>query len=266
MPDLRDPPYRQPVQVLIRPDRETFERNHVFPAKPAIIRGAIGHWPAMTKWSLRYFSDAFGHVEVHAYRRGHRDAGLRMTLADYLAYSRQAAERDPLYLSNWAFSEDCPSLLRDYSNPAIFERLENRLPPHLRPRWRWIFLGPAGSGTPLHVDVLHTSAWNAAITGRKRWLFYSPDQVRYLYHGAVDCFAPDLGSFPLFEHAQALECVQEPGDLVFTPSGWWHQVHNELEGISITENFINRANLDNVKLAAQLTNMPHLDEAIKALA
>jgi histone arginine demethylase JMJD6 len=265
MKNLSEFPYRAPVDILVDPDREIFERDYIVPAKPVLIRGAIRHWPAMSKWTHEYFADNFGSVEVYVHPKGRAGAGRRIALSDYIAYIERTTDPDPLYLANWTFGDVCPSLLHDYFNPPIFERLEHRLPEHVRPQWRWIFLGPAGSGTPLHVDVMYSSAWNAAITGRKRWLFYAPNQVRQLYQGAVDCFAPDLSSFPLFEQARGLECVQEPGDLVFTPSGWWHQVYNEVSGISVTENFINQANLGNVKLAAPYANLPHLDSAIQAL-
>lgn len=253
-----------PMDVIVAPDRESFEHRYVRPATPVLIRGATDDWPAHTRWNDTALAAAYGDTLVCVSRRGGRDEH-RMKFGAYLAYMRETTDADPFYLANWAFEHDCPALLADYRNPPIFARLEARLPPHLRQPWRWIFAGPAGSGSPLHVDTLGTSAWNVVITGRKRWRFFSPDQVRLLYRGAVDCFAPDLAAHPLFARACAIECVQEPGELVFTPSGWWHQVVNEAAGISITENFINHANLQHVIRAAQFAKFAHLDEALAAL-
>lgn len=40
------------------------------------------------------------------------------------------------------------------------------------------------------------------------------------------------------------ECTQLPGDLLFTPSGWWHQVKNTKPSLSLTENLVNESNAD----------------------
>ena len=99
----------------------------------------------------------------------------------------------------------------------------------------------------MHVDTLMTSAWNAVQYGCKRWLFWDPSQEPFLYNGEVDAFEPDLSRFPRFAGARALECLQHPGDIVFTPSGWWHQVMNESLCFSVTENFVNGSNIEQVR-------------------
>jgi ribosomal protein L16 Arg81 hydroxylase len=81
--------------------------------------------------------------------------------------------------------------------------------------------------TPLHHDtlmLLHTQ-----IVGRKRWRLVSPLETPKLYnHNAVfspiDVDRPDLERYPLFAQARVLEVIVEPGETMFLPLAWWHQV------------------------------------------
>jgi histone arginine demethylase JMJD6 len=253
------------MEVLIRPNRRTFEERSMGLTKPVLLRGLTDDWPARSKWSFEYFSRQFGHLTVSAFHGGGTDVPEVTTLSDYLQRLQAPGGEPKPYLSNWEFDLECPSLLKDYQSPPVFDRLERHVPESLRPRWRWIYLGPAGSGSALHVDVAQSSAWNAVVTGLKRWRFHSPDQEPLLNGGCVDTFAPDLERFPQYADSQAIECLQEPGDVVFTPGGWWHQVRNEAPGISVTENFIDRANLEQVGEAARQAGFPGIDEALAAM-
>ena len=45
-----------------------------------------------------------------------------------------------------------------------------------------------------------------------------------LYGSPFDPEAPDFDTFPLARHAQMIECIVNPGELLFVPAGWFHQV------------------------------------------
>jgi hypothetical protein len=89
------------------------------------------------------------------------------------------------------------------------------------------WFGPAGTVTPLHHDTL--MLFHAQVVGRKRWRFISPLETPKLYNfngvfSPIDVDSPDLSRYPLFADVTMLEVVVEPGETVFLPLGWWHQV------------------------------------------
>lgn len=78
--------------------------------------------------------------------------------------------------------------------------------------------------------------------GKRRFTLFPPEQFRNLYIGPVDNTpagraismvdfeSPDFGKFPKFRNAldAGLTAILGPGDAIFIPSMWWHQV----EGLS----------------------------------
>lgn len=56
-----------------------------------------------------------------------------------------------------------------------------------------------------------------------------------------------LETLPYLNEAERpLEFIQYPGETVFIPCGWWHCVLNLEASISVTENFVNDDNIEDV--------------------
>jgi hypothetical protein len=114
----------------------------------------------------------------------------------------------------------------------------------------FVYLGPAGSTTLLHTDVLGSYSWSSNIVGRKRWVFFPPDQQPLLLdqHGRMveDVRTVDPVRFPHFHTAARLELVQEGGETVFVPSGWYHQVENLEPTLSVNANWAGCCNIHQV--------------------
>eukprot|EP00051_Salpingoeca_urceolata_P011688 m.145152 g.145152 ORF g.145152 m.145152 type:complete len:207 (-) comp17215_c0_seq2:214-834(-) len=104
-------------------------------------------------------------------------------------------------------------------------------------------------------DPNATSAWNAVISGEKRWVMLPPNVVPPGVFPSPDG-AEVTTPATLFEwwtnfHDEAvamgaIECTARRGDLVFVPSGWWHAVLNTKDSIAITQNYVSEANLAKV--------------------
>jgi hypothetical protein len=99
-----------------------------------------------------------------------------------------------------------------------------------------------------HYDMSNNMACN--MVGRRRFTLYPPDQVANLYPGPleptpggqvvsmVDPRDPDMDLYPRFAEALAAALVAElePGDVLFYPALWWHQVE-ALDGFNVMINY-----------------------------
>eukprot|EP01126_Amoeba_proteus_P014545 TRINITY_DN1641_c0_g1_i10.p1 TRINITY_DN1641_c0_g1~~TRINITY_DN1641_c0_g1_i10.p1 ORF type:complete len:196 (+),score=46.98 TRINITY_DN1641_c0_g1_i10:1215-1802(+) len=136
-----------------------------------------------------------------------------------------------------------------YFNEDLFSLLG-----HSRPPYRWVLLGAKGSGSCFHQDPNYTAAWNASLTGRKKFVLFPgnvvPPGVTTLDE---DNFVPPLSViqwfveyYPFLEKGTFVECVVHPGEMIFVPSGWWHTVLNLDCTIAVTQNFVDHVNCPDV--------------------
>ena len=230
---------------------EAFERDYVSRCIPMVLTDVTASWPCARKWSLRYFAEAHGDVEAVA------DDGtpqkLRCPLREYvarldeLADAAEASGTAPAYLRTWNFYDDVPELLDDFpADSPYFRDFFKALKPSWQPPFTWLFLGPRGARTRLHVDVWHTDAWLTMIEGSKKFVMYHPAHAKHVFDEDSNAFAdlhdPDLVKFPNFHRAVPLEFVLRPGETVYIPRGWPHYAVGLDATVSLTVNFLSRAN------------------------
>eukprot|EP01092_Planopodium_desertum_P004608 TRINITY_DN19829_c0_g1_i1.p1 TRINITY_DN19829_c0_g1~~TRINITY_DN19829_c0_g1_i1.p1 ORF type:complete len:290 (+),score=13.72 TRINITY_DN19829_c0_g1_i1:107-871(+) len=175
---------------------------------------------------------------------------IRMRLRDYFIYYERNHDEDPIYLFDPKFLLHTPELGLDYKILPHFQQdFFNSLSRDDRPDFQWLVIGPQRSGSPFHQDPHATSAWNALVSGEKRWFLYPPTFIPegVVYDGVSDYEAPDvirwlLEYYPYVRH-RPFEVTQKPGEIIFVPSGWWHMVLNISDTVAVTQNFCNPANL-----------------------
>jgi len=230
------------------------------PCKPVIVTDALEDWPAREKWTLeklqaRFQSTLFKTDEVCDGKK------IKMPFDKYVQYFKQQRDEDPIYLFDPDFADTAPDLLTDYTVPPYFrEDLLAVLGEEKRPLYRWWVIGPQRSGSCFHVDPYKTSAWNALLCGRKRWILYPPNVVPPGVEedtdsdGEKEYDAPEPMKYMLDEYSKLprsnsapgtvrpIECILEAGEVIFVPTGWWHMVLNLTDTIAVTQNVMNQQN------------------------
>lgn len=119
-----------------------------------------------------------------------------------------------------------PGFTADHSMPLLDEPVEPRF---------WI--GNAAR-VQTHYDILYNIACN--VSGQRTFTLFPPDQLRNLYPGPFDLTpagtpvsmvnidSPDYEAYPLYREAEAAAqvAVLEPGDALYMPYFWWHNVRS----------------------------------------
>ncbi len=232
-------------------DPEIFQAEVMARCEPAVLRGAARDWPMLSgattpsaaldgvvaqlrRFDIGKLAEVFvGQPEIGA--RYNYDATLagfnfeRSSVPFGEALTRildSAADpgRTSMYMGSMTAETYFPGIEETTCLPFV--------PPAVRPRF-WV--GHA-STVACHYDTMDNVACVAA--GRRRFTLFPPDAIRDLYVGPIDHtlagqpISLAVGSepgdprFPRFENARdrALVVELEPGDALYVPKLWWHQV------------------------------------------
>lgn len=209
------------VSRIARPDGAAF-RARAGAGLPFVVTGLVGRWP-LSVLTLEVLGERFGDAPVRARIGDYVNTAFApdramqdMTMRDYLAL-RTGDDSLPPYVGNLELRE----LNALCHWPSWFDKMG---PPRF-----WI--GPARTVTPLHCD--YDDNIFAQVWGRKRIFLVPPHHDAFLYvreanpmlfGSPFDPEAPDYDRFPLARQAAPVEVIMEPGELLYVPAGWYHQV------------------------------------------
>jgi len=231
--------------------RDEFLERFYCANRPVIITGMMDDWPALRKWGLNYFAREFGDREVDVqvgrnaggnYEADREKFRRKMIFSDFIAKVRTSGVSNDIYITASNNSANKDALLELWDDIVqVPEYLSGKA---LHNGFLWF--GPAGTITPFHHDL--TNNFMAQVIGRKRILLtpsWDMPLMRNLFHvySEIDGRATPPAPRPRFAEPQVLECILNPGEVLFLPVGCLHFV--EALEISATVSFTNFAFDDN---------------------
>jgi hypothetical protein len=249
------------IPVVSGIDAASFRAEIVPRYRPVVLKDLVRDWPAVQA-AQRSAADAFDYVArfdrgavVEAFvgppaiegryfyrpdMSGFNFEKKRGQLSDVLGYMLRAAEA-PDAPTVYVGSVPTPEVVPGFAEANELGVLDPRL------AVQRIWIGNR-SIVSTHFDVSDNIA--CVVAGRRRFTLFPPDQVGNLYVGPLDFTMagqpasmvslrePDLGRFPRFREALAAAQVAElePGDAIYIPELWWHNVE-ALEPLNILINY-----------------------------
>ncbi len=232
-------------------DPDEFLARHYASNRPALLQGKIDDWPALARWTPAYLRDAIGDAEVEF--QGERGGNARFEL-DKDAHKRVlpfGAYMDVIERGN-AGNDAYITAYNSGRNAAAFApimkdigTIDGILTPGDASTKGMLWIGPDGTFTPLHHDL--TNNLLVQVVGRKRVVLVSPNFTPHLYNdtyvfsriGDLEAGPEALAAFPDVAEVRTYIVDLNPGDALFLPIGWWHQVRSSDFSVSITNtNFV----------------------------
>lgn len=212
--------------------------------EPVIFRGAAVDWPCTRLWSDDYLLRKLQGKSVTVTRsdvplftadpeRGHYTPEQLepMPFADFMRLTTSPQGPPHYYLHKHSLQQQLTELRDDIVVPELIQHFQTLIIS--------LWMGPAGSITPIHHDF--TDNFFVQVRGRKRVIMYRPEPDSAFYRlpfratnqrsswhisrvGSLT--SNDGNAFPKFAAAQPIDVLVEQGDLLYIPSFFWHEVHS----------------------------------------
>ena len=217
----------KPVDRKTNLTKETFRKEYLNVSKPVIFTDLMNDWPAKHKWKIEYLKEQYGNLRVPIYSAKSSKAGnnymepdMELDFKEYLEMLEAGPMQYRIFLFN--IFKHIPEMCEDFSLPQIMDGWVKGFP--------FMFFGGAGCKVALHYDIDLSHVFLNQFQGRKRIVLFAPEDSDKIYHlpftvaSYVDINNPDYGTYPALNSVVGYECVLNPGETIFMPSGYWHYI------------------------------------------
>lgn len=240
-------------------DLATFNNDIAPLGRPAILKGLLKEWPAVQQaisspqalYQYLLTSTAEQPVTyIHSQDENGRlfynqdMTGVNFTtgksnlssVLDKIFQADQTKNKSAYYIGSASIKQHLPNFINENQSEFFSENSQPNF---------WISNKVT---VATHFDVPDNIA--CCVSGKRKFTLFPPEQIDNLYVGPIDLTPagqpislvdlkqPDFDKFPKFkqalQHAQVAEL--EPGDALYIPSLWWHNVES-LEDINMLVTF-----------------------------
>lgn len=239
----RNGKYGGEVPRIKTPRYQDFLKEYYNENVPVILTDAIKKWPAR-KWTPQLLKERLGDamIEVQFGREADPDfernaVQLRraMRMGDYIDLVLSTEKSNDFYMT----AGNLPKSKHAYAE--LYQDIGNIRDGYLNDAGKmdsaFLWVGPAGTLTPLHHDL--TNNLFVQVYGRKRFILIPPLQIGQCYNRDyvycdVDIFNIDYDKYPDMQNATMIDLTLNPGETLLIPNCWLHAVEALDTSISIT--------------------------------
>ncbi len=225
---------------------EAFLERYYAVNRPVILQGEMADWPALTRWTPEYLKTTIGSRPIEfqggrsldqrfeMYKDTHRREAPFDVFIDRIL---QPGAGNDAYLTAYNSARNAEALVVLHNDLGFLKKF---LDPHAAVPNGMMWIGPEGTVTSLHHDL--TNNFIAQIVGRKRIKLAPASDVGKLYNhqhvfseiSDLDDPGIDLARHPRLTELRLYDVLLEPGEILFMPLGWWHQVKAIEFSVTIT--------------------------------
>ncbi len=228
-------------------EHTTFKTDYLLKKKPVIISRSF-RWKALEKWNPVYlkkiYQDKVVTLTVFEPTVNMPGSEIKLKLSEAIdLISNNTDKTKKYYLMQRSIHDEFPELIPDIDMPKYADNNHK----HTINLW----LGEKSINTKAHYD--YSNNFLVQIWGRKRVRLFAPADTQHMHtysikdtvimggvhHPAVqaskiaDIDLVDLNEYPNIKLATPFEGILNPGELLYIPAGWWHEVKSLDLSISI---------------------------------
>ena len=277
--------FKKAVEIKIVPTKKKLN-TIIESRRPIIFRGYVNDWPIM-KYN-KSMGAILEYLQCHSKKKNNHAVAIGSNKINNEMGLTEQMKVNHIY-KTWNFNKFKTELINKNSIdtnkllylqassiksnfPKLYTQLNQKFAHYsINPK---IWIGD-GQLTPIHSDSEHN--FTCCVCGIKRFIIFPPQEIGNLYLSPIDknpagtpvstinTLNYNLSTHPKFELAlkKAIMAELYPGDVLFLPAGWYHEVQSE--GFNTMINYwwkdISAAEFANAKEAfnismASIKNLP----------